>query len=60
MLDGICLLGLAGLEDILEVPRRDEDAEVRDLRGRDEVVLVVGGTGVERMAKACGRRMSRW
>ena len=42
LLDGICLLGLASREDILEVPRRDEeDADVRgDLRVReDELVL---------------------
>ena len=40
--DGLCLPVMAGLEDVLEVPRRDEeDADVRgDLRVReDELVL---------------------
>ena len=42
LLDGLCILAMAGLEEFLEVPRRDEeDADVRgDLRVReDELVL---------------------
>ena len=53
---GLCLLARAGLEDVLEVPRRDEeDADVRDdLRLREEE-LVLGRDGVEQLTKACGR-----
>ena len=47
LLDGLCLLALTGPEDVLGVPRRDEeDAEVReDLRVREEVELVLERDG---------------
>ena len=51
-----------GSGGVLEVPLCDEEgAEVReDLRGREEVELVLGREGVERIAKACGRGTIRW
>ena len=44
------------------MPRGDEeDSEVReDLRGLEEVVLVQGWEGVERMTRACAGETSRW
>ena len=37
---------MTGLEDVREVPRRDEDAEVReDLRVPEDVELVLGRDG---------------
>ena len=37
------------------MPLRDEDSGVQDLRVHEEVVLVLGWTGVECMTKACGK-----